>query len=382
VKFEFTEEQNMMIETVKGFAQKEVAPIAAEIDETMEFPWKTIRKMGELGLLGIPYPEEYGGSGFDNLSYMLAVEELGKVCASHAITMAAHISIGSGPIYMFGNEEQKRKYFVPLAKGEKLAAFCMTEPGAGSDAGSTKTTAVKDGDYYIINGTKNFATNGGVADVFVVTAVTDKEKGVKGISNFILEKGMKGLILGKKENKMGWRASDTRQLAFEDLRVPKENIIGEEGQGFKQFMKALEGGRISVAALSLGLAEAAFEASRKYASERKQFDQTIDSFQAIQFMLSDMAVGIEAGRHLTYHAAMLKDQGKPFAKEGAIAKLFCSEMAMNVTTKAVQVHGGYGYIKDYPVERYMRDAKVCEIGEGTSEIQRIVIFRHLKNEAQ
>ncbi len=374
---ELTEEQKMVIDMVRDFARNEVAPRAAEIDESAEFPWDNVRKMGELGLMGIPFPEEWGGSGFGELTYAMAVEEIAKACASTAITMAAHTSIGTAPIFQYGTEEQKKKYLIPLAKGEMIGAFAMTEPNAGSDVGSTESTAVKKGDVYVLNGSKIFCTNAGVADVLVTSARVGNENGVKGITTFLVEKDMPGLVMGKKENKMGWRASDTRQFSMEDMEVPVSNLLGVEGSGFRQNMEILEGGRISIAALSLGIAEAALEASIAYSEQRKQFGRSIGHFQAIRFKIADMATGIEAGKLLTYHAARLRDRGLPHGKEAGMAKLFCSELATRSAMEAIQIHGGYGYIKEYPVERYLRDAKVCEIGEGTSEIQRIVIARQV-----
>jgi butyryl-CoA dehydrogenase len=363
----------MLQKMVREFAEKEVKPIAARIDDTCEFPLENIKKMAELGLLGIPFPEKWGGAGMGELAYCLAVEELAKVCASHSITLAAHTSIGTEPIELFGNDEQKEKYLKPLAQGEMLGAFALTEPGAGSDVSGVNTTAALSGDNYVLNGTKIFCTNAGYAGVFIVTVVTDKDKGIDGLSTLIVEKETPGLTLGKKENKMGWRGSDTREVIFEDAVVPRENLLGKPGEGFKQAMDTLMGGRISIGALSLGIAEGAYEAALEYSKDRKQFGRSISSFQAIKFMLADMATGIEAGRALTYQAAWLRDQNRPHRKESAMAKLFCSELAMRTTTKAVQIFGGYGYSKEYPVERYMRDAKVCEIGEGTSEVQRLVI---------
>jgi len=370
---ELDQEQLMLQKMVREFAEKEVGPIAARIDDTCEFPLENVKKMAELGLLGIPFPEKWGGAGMGELAYCLAVEELAKVCASHSITVAAHTSIGTEPIELFGNDEQKEKYLKPLARGEILGAFALTEPSAGSDVSGVNTTAVLKGDHYVLNGTKIFCTNAGYAGVFIVTTVTDKDKGIDGLSTFIVEKDTPGLTLGKKENKMGWRGSDTREVIFEDAVVPRENLLGKPGEGFTQAMDTLMGGRISIGALSLGIAEGAYEAALAYSKDRKQFGRSISSFQAIKFMLADMATGIEAGRALTYQAAWLRDKNRPHRKESAMAKLFCSELAMRTTTKAVQIFGGYGYSKEYPVERYMRDAKVCEIGEGTSEVQRLVI---------
>ena len=371
----FTEEQSMLKDMVHDFAENEIRPIAGEIDETCEFPVKTVQKMGELGLLGIPFPEEYGGAGMDNVSYIIAVEEISRVCGSHGITLAAHISLGCYPIYLFGTEEQKQKYLTPLTQGDGLGSFGLTEPNAGSDAGGTQTTAVLDGDHYVLNGSKQFITNAAYCRNVVCTAVTDKVDGKKKISSFIVETGTPGFSIGKKENKMGVRGSDTCMLIFEDCRVPKENLLGKEGQGFRQFLTILDGGRISIGALALGIAQGAYEESVKYAKERQAFGKTIGQLQAIQFMIADMATEIQAARHLIYDAARLEDEDKPFIRESAMAKLYASEVAMRVTHKAIQIHGGYGYVKDYPVERMYRDAKICTIGEGTSEIQRIVIAR-------
>jgi alkylation response protein AidB-like acyl-CoA dehydrogenase len=393
----FNEQHIAVREMVRAFATEEVAPIAARADADATFPWETIKKMGELGLLGVPWPEDLGGAGLDILSYMIVINELAKVDASHAITVSAHTTLGTSPIVNFGTEAQRQRYVPLLASGRVLGGFGLTEPGAGSDAAGTRTTAVRHGSHYVVNGSKIFITHGGVGEIFVVTAVTDPKAGTKGISSFILTKEtvdmdrvrtlgvghepslpvMSGFRSGKKEDKLGWRASDTRELFFEDVEVPAENLLGEEGEGFTNFMRTLDSGRIGIAALSLGIAEGAFEQALRYASVRKQFGQAIAQFQGIQFQLSDMATEIEAGKHMVFHAAWLAQQGKPVSKVAAMAKLFCSELAMRATIKAVQIHGGYGYTKDYPVERFMRDAKICEIGEGTSEIQRLVIARHL-----
>jgi butyryl-CoA dehydrogenase len=362
---------------IREFAEKEIEPKAKEIDEKAEFPFENITKVANLGLLGMVAPPEYGGTGMDTLKYVIAVEELSRVCGSTGITVAAHNSLAICPLYLFGNEEQKKKYIPPLAKGEKLGAFGLTEPDAGSDAGGTKTTAVLDGDSYIINGSKCFITNASVAETFIITAVTDKTKGTKGISSFILEKGMKGFSVGKKETKMGIRGSDTATLHFEDLKVPRENLLGKEGEGFKQFLITLDGGRISIGAMALGIAQGAFDKALRYARERVQFEKPLIEFQAIQFKLADMATQIEAARHLIYHSAFLEDRGEKYVKESAMAKLFASEVGRFVTCQAIQIFGGHGYSRDYPVERYLRDIKLCEIGEGTSEIQRLVIFREL-----
>ncbi len=375
---QFTEEQLLLQSMVRDFAENEIKPIAAEIDETAKMPEHTLKMMGELGILGIPFPEKYGGAGMDNVSYIIAVEEISKVCGSHGITLAAHISLGCFPIFLFGTEDQKKKYLVPLAKGEGLGSFGLTEPNAGSDAGGTQTTAVKDGNYYVINGTKQFITNAEYCKNVVFTAVTGKDaRGRKEISSFIVERGTPGFSIGKKEDKLGVRASSTCMLVFEDCRIPKENMLGEKGKGFKQFLTILDGGRISIAALAIGIAQGAYNEAVKYAKERQCFGKSISNFQAIQFMIADMATEIEAARHLIYHAARLEDEGKPFVRESAMAKLFASEVAMRVTHNAIQIHGGYGYMRDYPVERMYRDAKICTIGEGTSEIQRIVIARDI-----
>jgi len=393
----FTDQHAAVREMVRSFARDEVAPVAAGMDARGEFPWATVKRMAELGLLGVPWPEELEGTGLDVLSYVTVIHELAKVDASHAITVSAHTTLGTSPIVNFGTPAQRKRFVPPLASGRVLAGFGLTEPGAGSDAGATRTTAVRRGHAYVLNGSKIFITHGGVGEIFVVTAVTDPGAGTKGISSFILTKhtsdldrarsigmghdetlpALPGFRSGKKEDKLGWRASDTRELIFENVEVPAENLLGAEGSGFTNFMRTLDSGRIGMAALALGLAEGAFEQALQYASVRHQFGKPIASFQGVQFQLSDMATEIEAGKHLLYHAAWLLQHGKPVTRAAAMAKLFCSELAMRATTKAVQIHGGYGYTKDYPVERMMRDAKICEIGEGTSEIQRLVIGRHL-----
>ncbi|HEU4558749.1 MAG TPA: acyl-CoA dehydrogenase [Longimicrobium sp.] len=398
----FDENHLMIRDMVRDFARNEIAPVAAELDQTGEFPWENIAKMGELGLFGIPWPEELGGAGMDGIAYMIVIHELAKVDASHAITVSAHTTLGTSPIVNFGTQEQRERYVPLLASGAVLGGFGLTEPGAGSDAGGTQTMATKADGGWVLNGSKIFITHAGVGEVFVVTAQTDREKGTKGITSFIVSKPTvdlerarevgaghaqdgqlcytRGVRAGKKEDKMGWRASDTRELILEDAFVPDHDVLGEVGHGFVNFMKTLDAGRIGIGALSLGIAEGAYEQARAYATERKQFGQPIADFQGIQFTLADMATEIEAAKHLVYHAAWLKEQGKPYGKEAAMAKLFASETAMRVTTKAVQVHGGYGYTKEYPVERMMRDAKLCEIGEGTSEIQRLVIARNILRE--
>lgn len=396
----FSEQHLAVREMVRSFARDEVAPVAAKFDADATFPWENVKKMGELGLMGVPWSEELGGAGLDTISFMIAIEELAKVDASTGLTISAHTTLGTSPIVHFGNPEQKARYVPLLASGRVLGGFGLTEPDAGSDAGGTRTTAVRKNGCYVLNGSKRFITHGSVGEIFIVTAVTDPAMGTKGISSFILTKEtsdldkirglgighdaslapMQGFRAGKKEDKLGWRASDTAELIFEDVHVPAENLLGKEGQGFANFMRTLDAGRIGIAALSLGIAEGAYEEAVKYASVRKQFGKPIAEFQGISFQLADMATEIEAGKHLMFHAAWLAQHNKPFSKEAAMAKLFCSELAMRVTTKAVQVFGGYGYTKDYPVERMMRDAKICEIGEGTSEIQRIVIARHIIRE--
>jgi len=374
---QLSDEHKMIKKMVREFAVNELEPRAKEIDETAEFPWDTVKKMAELGLMGMPFSEEWGGGGSDTLGYSIGVEEVSRVCAATGITMAAHTSLGVAPIYQFASQEQKKKYLPDIASGRKLAAFGLTEPGAGSDAGATETTAVRDGDYYIVNGTKCFITNGSTAETFVITASTDKEAGTHGITALILEKGMPGFKPGKKENKMGVRGSDTSELIFENVKVPVENRLGEEGEGFKIFLATLDGGRISIGAMALGIAQAALDLSVQYARERKQFGRTICKFGAIREMLADMATEVEASRLLVYDVSMAKDRGENIIKEAAMAKLFASETAMRATRTAIQIHGGYGYMKDYGVERLFRDAKITVIGEGTSEIQRLVIGREL-----
>jgi butyryl-CoA dehydrogenase len=398
----FNDQHLTVREMVRGFARDEIAPIAARYDASAEFPWESIKRMADLGLLGVPWPEELGGAGLDILSYVIVIHELARVDASHALTISAHTTLGTSPIVNFGTEEQKQRFVPPLATGRVMGGFGLTEESAGSDAAGTRTTAVRRGDCYVLTGSKRFITHAGVGEIFVVTAVTDPSQGTRGISSFILTKhndelakasrygighddtlpAMPGFRSGKKEDKLGWRASDTRELILEDVEVPVEQRLGAEGEGFVNFMRTLDAGRIGIAALSLGIAEGAFEQALRYATVRKQFGQAIVEFQGVQFQLSDMATEIEAGRHLVYHAAWLAQHEKPVTKAAAMAKLFCSELAMRATIKAVQIHGGYGYTKDYPVERMMRDAKVCEIGEGTSEIQRMVIARQLLRELE
>ncbi|MBX6352075.1 MAG: acyl-CoA dehydrogenase [Thermoflavifilum sp.] len=377
MKFTLDREHEQLRQLVREFAENEVKPTAAARDEEERFDRSLFDKMAELGLTGIPWPEEYGGAGMDYLGYVIAVEELARVCASTAVVLSAHTSLASWPIFKFGTEEQKQRYLVPLAQGKSLGAYALTEPGSGSDAAGMRTTAVRDGDHYVLNGNKVFITNGDAADIYVVFALTDPAQRARGVSAFIVEKGMPGFRVGKHEKKMGIRASTTVELIFEDCRVPKENLLGEEGFGFKIAMMTLDGGRNGIAAQAVGIAQGAFELARDYALERKQFGKPIADFQAIQFKLADMATKIEAARLLTYQAAWLESQGLPYGQASAMSKVFASDTAMEVTTEAVQVFGGYGFIREYPVERYMRDAKITQIYEGTNEIQRLVIARHI-----
>jgi butyryl-CoA dehydrogenase len=385
---------------VRDFAREAIAPVARQLDAESRFPWETVKAMADMGWLGVPVPEALGGMGADYLSYILVVEELARVDASHAITVSAHTTLGTSPILAFGTDAQKQHWVPPLARGAVLGGFGLTEPGAGSDASGTRTRAVRENGGYRLNGAKIFITHAGVGEIFTVTAVTDPDGGSRGITSFLVAKPttdperaaevglghldelpfVEGVRAGKKEDKMGWRSSDTRELLLEDAWVPDENRLGAEGEGFVNFMKTLDAGRIGIAALSLGLAEGAFETAFRYANGRRQFDRPVYEFQQVQFPLADMATEIEAGRHLTYHAVWLKERGRPFAKEAAMAKLFCSELAMRATLRSIQLMGGAGYSDEYPVERMARDAKVCEIGEGTSEIQRLVIGRHLVKE--
>ena len=373
MNFGLTREQELVRQMVREFAVNEVKPIAAEIDETERFPMENVKKMAELGMMGIPFPKELGGAGGDVLSYIVAVEELSKVCGTTGVIVSAHTSLCASLIYENGTPAQKEKYLVPLAKGEKIGAFGLTEPGAGTDAAGQQTTAVLDGDNYILNGSKIFITNGGVADTFIVFAMTDKSQGTRGISAFIVEKDFPGFSIGKKEDKLGIRASSTTELIFENCIVPKENLIGKEGKGFGIAMKTLDGGRIGIAAQALGIAEGAYEEAVKYMKERKQFGRPLSAFQGLQWMIAEMETKIEAAKLLVYKAAWLKQNKMPYSVDAAKAKLFAAEVAMDVTTKAVQIHAGYGYTKEYPVERMMRDAKITEIYEGTSEVQKMVI---------
>ncbi|MTK10822.1 MAG: acyl-CoA dehydrogenase, partial [Clostridiaceae bacterium] len=358
---------------VREFAENEVKPLAAEIDETERFPMETVKKMAKYGMMGIPFSKEHGGAGGDTLSYILAVEELSKVCGTTGVILSAHTSLCASVIDKYGTEEHKQKYLTPLAKGEKLGAFGLTEPNAGTDAAGQQTTAVLDGDNYIINGQKIFITNGGAADIFIVFAMTDRSKGTKGISAFIVEKGFKGFSIGKLEEKMGIRGSSTTELIFEDCIVPKENLLSKEGKGFGVAMGTLDGGRIGIAAQALGIAEGAFNEAVAYMKERKQFGRSLDKFQGLSWIVAELDTKIEAARHLVYKAACKKDAGLPYTVDAARAKLFAADIAMEVTTKAVQLFGGYGYTKEYPVERMMRDAKITEIYEGTSQVQKMVI---------
>ena len=373
MNFGLTREQELVRQMVREFAVNEVKPIAAEIDETERFPMENVKKMAELGMMGIPFPKELGGAGGDVLSYIITVEELSKVCGTTGVIVSAHTSLCASLLYENGTPSQKEKYLIPLAKGEKIGAFGLTEPGAGTDAAGQQTTAVLDGDNYILNGSKIFITNGGVADTFIVFAMTDKSQGTRGISAFIVEKDFPGFSIGKKEDKLGIRASSTTELIFENCVVPKENLIGKEGKGFGIAMKTLDGGRIGIAAQALGIAEGAYEEAVKYMKERKQFGRPLSAFQGLQWMIAEMETKIEAAKLLVYKAAWLKQNKLPYSVDAAKAKLFAAEVAMDVTTKAVQIHGGYGYTKEYPVERMMRDAKITEIYEGTSEVQKMVI---------
>ncbi len=371
--FTITKEQILLQQLYKEFTEREVKPLAAEIDEEERFPIETVEKMQKYGMMGIPIPKKYGGEGGDNLSYAMLVEELSKACATTGVVLSAHTSLCAAPIYEFGTEEQKQKYLLDLASGKKLGAFGLTEANAGTDAAGQQTKAVLDGDHYVLNGSKIFITNASHADVFIVFAMTDKSKGTRGITAFILEKEFEGFTIGKKELKLGIRGSATCELIFDNVRVPKENMLGKEGKGFGIAMKTLDGGRIGIAAQALGIAQGAIDETVQYVKERKQFGRSISKFQNTQFVLADMQTRTEAARLLVYRAAFNKDNGIPYSKEAAMAKLFAAETAMWVTTQAVQLHGGYGYTREYPVERMMRDAKITEIYEGTSEVQKMVI---------
>lgn len=377
MNFNLTKEQEMIRKMVREFSEKELKPIAAEIDAEARFPWESIKKMGKLGIMGMTVPKEYGGSGMDKISYAITLEEIARVCGSTALTVEAHNTLGVGHIYEKGTEEQRRKYVPPAAKGEKIVAWALTEPGAGSDAGATQTKAVLNGNEWVLNGTKVFITSGHIAETAVVMASTDKSKGVKGISAFIVEKGTPGFSYGSQEDKLGLRGTVTSELVFENCRIPKGNLIGKEGFGFIGAMEILDRGRMAIGALAVGLAQGALDESIKYSKEREQFGKPIAKFQAIQWMIADMATEIDASRLLVYRAAYLEQQCKKFSKEASMAKLYASETATRTALRAIQIHGGYGYTKDYPVERMLRDAKLCEIGEGTSEIQRMIIARLL-----
>jgi len=376
-KLYFKEEHLMLREMVKEFAINEVRPISGTIDKESVFPQENIKKMSELGLMGIPWDQRYSGTGMDIRALVIAIEEIGKECASTAATMMAHTSLGTAPIAIFGDEYQKKKYLPPLAKGEMLGAFGLTEPNAGSDAGNTQTTAIKSNDKYIINGQKVFCTNAGKAGTIIITAIIMDSNENKGIGAFIVEADNPGLKIGEPENKMGWKGSDTRSIYFEDMVISKKCLLGTPSRGFKQFLQTLTGGRITIGALSLGTAQGAYERAVKYSFEREAFSKPINKFQGISFKLSDMALKIQASKHLVYHAAWKKDNNMNVIKEAAMAKLMSSESAMNICTEAIQILGGYGYIHEYDVERFFRDAKILEIGEGTSEVQRIIISREI-----
>lgn len=377
MNFNHSKQHEMLRQMYREFAVNEVEPIAAQVDEEEMFPCDTVEKMARCGILGIPFSKEYGGESGDYLGYAMAVEELSRVCATTGVIVSAHTSLGAAPIAEFGNKEQKEKFLIPMAKGEKLGAFGLTEPNAGTDAAGQQTTAVLDGDEYILNGSKIFITNAGYAQVYVVMAMTDKSKGTRGISAFIVEEGTPGFTIGKKEKKLGIKGSATCELIFENCRIPKENLLGKEGQGFKIAMKTLDGGRIGIAAQALGIAQGALDKTVEYVKERKQFGRSLAKFQNTQFELADMKTKVEAARLLVYKAANRKDSGLSYSNEAAMAKLYAAEVAMEVTTKAVQLHGGYGYTREYPVERMMRDAKITEIYEGTSEVQKMVISSNL-----
>jgi alkylation response protein AidB-like acyl-CoA dehydrogenase len=378
--FQLNEEQQHLKKSVREFAEREIAPNVMQWDEESHFPMETVKEIGKLGLMGSIFPTEYGGAGMGYVEYVTIIDELSRVDGSIGIIVAAHTSLCSNHIWIAGNEEQKRKYIPKLATGEFLGCWGLTEPGSGSDAGGARTTAVRKGNEWVLNGTKTFITNGHYADVAVVIAVTDKSKGTKGMTAFLVDKGTKGFRAGKKENKLGLRASDTSELIFEDCVIPASAMCGQEGQGFVDAMKVLDGGRISIAALGLGMAQGAYESALKYSKSRKQFGQAISEFQGIQWKLADMATEIDAARLLTMRAASMKDAGLKTTQESAMAKLYSSEVAVRCANESVQIHGGYGFIKDYPAEKFYRDVKLCTIGEGTSEIQRLVIARNILKE--
>lgn len=378
LSFDLTEDQKMIRDSIKDFVERNVAPTVMERDQSKQFPMKLVKQLGEMGMMGVYHEETYGGSGFDVVSFCLVLEEIARWDASLALTVASHTSLGTGHIAIAGNHEQKKKYMPDLCSAKKLAAWCLTEPGSGSDASGMKTTAIKKGDYYILNGSKIFITQGSVGDVYVVLAKTDPEKGTKGISAFIVEAEWDGVQHGPAMHKLGMNSSDTTEVFFENVKVPAENLLGVEGQGFIDTMKVLDGGRVGIAALSVGIARGAMEESLKYAMERKQFGTAIGNFQYMEGKLVDMATEIEAARLLTLRAAWLKDNGRPYTTAASMAKLFASELSVKAALEAVQIHGGYGYTKEYHVERFLRDAKLMTIGEGTSEVQRLIIARELK----
>ena len=375
--FSLNEEQQLLRNTVRDFAEAELLPHCREWDEKQEFPPEVFSKLGNLGLMGVIWPTEYGGSGLSTLDYAIVIEELARVDAGVALSVAAHNSLCSGHIFLAGSDEQKRRYLTPLAKGEKVGCWGLTENSAGSDAGGTRTTAVRSGSDWVLSGSKTFITNGRLADIAVVMAVTDRTKGKKGISAFVVERGTKGFRSGKKEDKLGVRSSDTSELVFEDCHIPAENLLGQEGHGYVDTLRILDRGRIGIAAFSVGIAQASLEASMKYAKDRRQFGHAIAEFQAVQFKIADMATKVEAARLLAWRAAALRDAGREHKMQSSMAKLFASEVAVEAALDAVQIHGGYGYVKEYPVERYLRDSKLGTIGEGTSEVQRLVIAREL-----
>lgn len=377
VNFDLTPDQQMIRDVVRDFADNEITPRAADIDRTGQFPMDIVKKLAQLDLMGLPFPEQYGGAGGDNVSYCLALEEITRACGSTGLTYEAHISLGCMPIYLFGTEEQKQKYLTPLCRGECLGSFGLTEPNAGSDAGGTQTTAVLEDDRWVINGSKCFITNASFARFVTITALTDRARGKRGISAIIVPTDTPGFTVRAGYEKLGLHGSNTTELFFDNVRVPAENLVGKLNQGFKQFLSVLDGGRVAIGAMGVGIAQACLDASLAYAQQRVQFGQSISKFQAIQFKLADMATRIELARNMYLKAAWLKDQGRPYSKEASMAKLFGSEIATQATLEAIQIHGGYGYIREFPVERYLRDAKLLEIGEGTSEVQRLVIARAL-----
>lgn len=377
MNFDLTDEQQMIRKMMREFSDEVVAPGAIERDRTKEFPIEIFKQLSEMGMMGLPFPEEFGGAGADTTSFAIVTEELSRGCASTGITYSAHISLGGAPLYLFGTEEQKRKYLTPICTGESFGAFGLTEPNAGSDAGGTQTTAIEDGDDFVINGSKVYITNASYAKHLALTAITGNKNDKKEISAIIVPTNAEGFTIIDNYEKMGLHASNTTELVLDNVRVPKENLLGKRGEGFRQFLVTLDGGRIGIGAMAVGIAQAAFDRALKYSKERKQFGKTLSEFQITQFKLADMAMKIELARNMVYKAAWLKDQGRPFTKEAAMCKLYASEIAMEVADQAIQIHGGYGYMKEYEVERYMRDAKLLEIGEGTSEVQRMVIARQI-----